>query len=393
MIFQTLDDKSECVGVYVDGQLHFDNIPNNLTTTWKYTGSLASIDNIEFIGLWTNGMSLEDCCPDEHIEELKACQNKLRAYLKSFKIAKINMNDHCMFDMIPQDFLMRFCEIKNKITKHVRENWDKPNNYQHLCDVYKLLHKIKYQSLNLSTQDCRHVMTSTRDREKAKTLMTSYKYIDYNLFGTVTGRLTTKPDSFPILTLRKEMRQMIKPNNDLFVCLDYNGAEVRTLLDLCGESQPDLDIHEWNCQHLFEQEVTRDECKVRFFAWLYDPSSDDIKSEHYDRKKVLDKWYVNGYINTPYKRNIKVEERKALNYLLQSTTSDRVLSKAVMIDKFLTKNNCSSYISHIVHDELVIDYSDEDRKFIPQIKEIFEDGYLSNVTAGKDYYNLKELKI
>ena len=27
MIFQTLDDKTECVGVYVDGKLHFDKIP------------------------------------------------------------------------------------------------------------------------------------------------------------------------------------------------------------------------------------------------------------------------------------------------------------------------------------------------------------------------------
>jgi hypothetical protein len=186
---------------------------------------------------------------------------------------------------------------------------------------------------------------------------------------------------------------MIKPNNDLFVCLDYNGAEVRTLLELCDEPQPTDDIHEWNSRHLFEQEIERDECKVRFFAWLYDPSSDDIKSAHYDRKKVLDKWYVDGYISTPYGRKIEVEERKALNYLLQSTTSDRVLSKAVEIDRYLVKNNCKSYISHIVHDELVIDYSDEDRNHISKIKEIFEDGYLCNLTAGKDYYNLKELKI
>jgi len=186
---------------------------------------------------------------------------------------------------------------------------------------------------------------------------------------------------------------MIKPQNDLFVCLDYNGAEVRTLLELNGEEQPDIDIHQWNSKHLFEQEIARDECKVRFFAWLYDPASDDIESEQYDRKKVLDKWYVDGYINTPYGRKIEVEERKALNYLLQSTTSDRVLSKAVEIDKFLVEKDCSSYISHIVHDEIVIDYCDNDRSLIPQIKQIFEDGYPCNLTAGKDYYNLKELKI
>ena len=392
MIFQTLDDKSECVGVYVNGQLHFDDIPDNLTVTWKYTGSLVDKD-IEFIGLWTNGLGLEECCPEEYADEFRQCRNKLHAYLKSFKIAKINMQDHCIFDMIPQDFLMQFCEVKNKITEHVRASWQKPSNYDHLSETARLLHKIKYQALNLSVQDCRHLLTATRDRDKAKTLMTNYRQIDYNLFGTVTGRLTTNPNSFPILTLRKDLRQMLKPQNDLFVCLDYNGAEVRTLIELNEEEQPDIDIHQWNSQNLFEQKITREEGKVRFFAWLYDPSSNDIESEQYDRKKVLDKWYVNGYINTPYGRKIQVEERKALNYLLQSTTSDRVLSKAVQIDEFLVENNCRSYISHIVHDEIVIDYCDEDRPLIPQIKQIFEDGYPCNLTAGKDYYNLKELKI
>ena len=392
MIFQTLDDKSECVGVYVDGQLHFDSIPSNLTTTWKYTGSLENKD-VEFVGLWTNGLELEECCPEEHAAELKQCRNKLEAYLKSFKIAKVNMRDHCIFDMIPQDFLMRFCEVKNKVTEHVKENWERPSNYEHLADVSKLLHKIKYQTLNWSTQDCRHLLVSSRDRDKAKLLLSNYRQIDYNLFGTVTGRLTTRPDSFPILTLKKELRQMVKPQNDLFVCLDYNGAEVRTLLELNGEEQPLIDIHEWNSRHLFEQEIEREECKVRFFAWLYDPESEDVKNSVYDKEKVLDKWYKDGYINTPYGRKIPVVERKALNYLLQSTTSDRVLSKAVLIDNFLSENNSDSYISHIVHDEIVIDYHDKDRKLIPQIKEIFEDGYPCNLTAGKDYYNLKELNI
>lgn len=392
MFFQSLDDKSECVGVYVDGKLYFEGIPNNLSKTWKYSGSLVGKD-IEYVSLYTGGKSMSEACDGQLRDEIESCHNKLGAYLKSFKIAKINMSDHCIFDLIPHDFLVQFCEVKNKATKHVYENYDKPANYDHLNSVQQLLHKIKYQNLNLVTSDCRHLMVSTRDREKVSTLVNNYKHIDYNIFGTVTGRLTTNSNSFPILTLRKEMRQMIKPNNDLFVCLDYNGAEVRTLIDLCNEEQPDIDIHSWNAKHLFEQEIERDECKVRFFAWLYDPESEDVKNSVYDKKKALDKWYKDGYIHTPYKRKIKVEPRKALNYLLQSTTSDRVLSKAVQIDKFLTANNCKSYISHILHDEVVIDYCDSDRKFISEIKQIFEDGYLCNLTAGKDYFNLKELKL
>lgn len=216
-------------------------------------------------------------------------------------------------------------------------------------------------------------------------------FIDYDIFGTVTGRLTTKQNSFPILTINKEIRQIVKPKNDLFVALDYNGAEVRTLLELQGIEQPSEDIHEWNCKHLFEQEVSREECKVRFFAWLYDPESTEINTNLYDRETLLETWYDGTHIRTPYGRCIEVEKRKAFNYLIQSTTADRVLGKAVEIDKIL--KNRTSTISHIIHDEIVLDYCDEDRDLIPTIKNVFESGFVSSVCAGKDAYNLKELVI
>jgi len=106
---------------------------------------------------------------------------------------------------------------------------------------------------------------------------------------------------------------------------------------------------------------------------------------------LLDKWYDGTHITTPYGRNIPVEQRKAFNYLIQSTTADRVLEKAVKIDKLLEGHK--SYVSHIIHDEIVLDYCDDDRSLIPLIRELFEDGFMSTVSAGKDGYNLKELEL
>ena len=100
MIFQTLDDKSECVGIYTDGRLYFDDLPTNLTTTWKYSGSLYNKE-VEYVGLYAGGADLCDCSPENLRDEIQACQNKLKAYLKSFEIAKVNMNDHCIYDLIP----------------------------------------------------------------------------------------------------------------------------------------------------------------------------------------------------------------------------------------------------------------------------------------------------
>ena len=71
------------------------------------------------------------------------------------------MNDHCIYDLIPSDFLKRFCEVKNKITQHVFETVEKPPIYEHLCELEKLLYKIRYQRMNLSTAGARQLFTKS----------------------------------------------------------------------------------------------------------------------------------------------------------------------------------------------------------------------------------------
>ena len=252
MYFQTLDDKTECVGVYKDGALHFDHIPEELSRTWKYTGSVRKAD-VEYAWLYANGASLKEAAPSELLEEYKVNVRKMNAFYKSFQIAKIDFNDHCIFDLIPKDALLQFCEIKNKITQHVFENTTKPDNYDFLCEASKLIHDIRYRPLNIDASDCRSIFTATNSRLGIKKIISGANYIDYNLFGTVTGRLTTSPGSFPILTMKKDFRKVIKPKNDWFISLDYNGAEVRTVLSLLGEAQPQEDIHLWNIENVFNK--------------------------------------------------------------------------------------------------------------------------------------------
>jgi len=142
---------------------------------------------------------------------------------------------------------------------------------------------------------------------------------------------------------------------------------------------------------VFSNSLTRDEAKVEFFAWLYNPDSNALNNDFYDKKKLLDKWYKDGYIITPYQRKMEVDDWRAMNYLIQSTTADRVLAKAAIIDEMLEGKK--SFVSHILHDEVVIDYSDEDRPLIKDVKAAFEDGYLSTMKAGKNYFELTGMEI
>tara|TARA_Y100000593_G_scaffold62611_1_gene115956 strand:- start:287 stop:1456 length:1170 start_codon:yes stop_codon:yes gene_type:complete len=389
LYFQTLDDKRQCIGIYKEGKIFFDSMPEDLRRTWSFTGSIKD-KKVEYAQIYANGKSLEEACPEEFKEELKQSNKRFGACIKSFGTAKIDPREHCLFDMVPYRFLMQFCEIRDKITRHVFENEQKPRNYALLSESYKLLHKIKYQELNVNTEGCRNLQLSTKDRKKVSQLL-QHRYVDYNLFGAATGRLTTHPKSFPILSVRKDFRSLLKPNNDWFLQLDYNSADVRTFINLIGEPQPEGDVHEWNVKNLFNGNCTREEAKVKFFAWLFNPDSNAVENKRYNRDNILDKWYKNGYISNPYKRKIKVEERKALSYLVQSTTNDRILDRAIEIDALLEGRK--SYIAFFIHDEVAIDFAQEDKDLLPKIKEIFEHGgFKSNISVGRDYYNLRNLK-
>ena len=220
------------------------------------------------------------------------------------------------------------------------------------------------------------------------------KPIYYNVFGSVTGRLATKQGSFPIMNLKKELANCVVPKNNLFVQFDLNGAEIRTLIAITSGDHPKEDVHEFHMKNIYRDLTTRDKAKKRFFAWLYNPNSEDYLTErYYNRDEVLKKYYVDGVVSTPLGRNIETDDYHALNYLLQSTSSDNCMKQACKINKFV--KNTRSFVHSVVHDSLTIDLDLNDRHLLPQIQEIFEDTQLgwfkSSVHAGRNLRDLVEV--
>ena len=110
---------------------------------------------------------------------------------------------------------------------------------------------------------------------------------------------------------------------------------------------------------------------------------------------MLEKYYMKGKVITPYDRAIDSDISKAVNYLIQSTTADLTIDRAVALDKVL--EGTKSKVAFIVHDEIVLDIHEEDRYKILELKEVFENNklgsFMANVKAGKNYGELKELKV
>jgi hypothetical protein len=217
--------------------------------------------------------------------------------------------------------------------------------------------------------------------------------IKYDLFGTVTGRLSTKEGSFPIMNLKNEIKDIVEPKWDCFIELDYNAAEIRTMISLMGQEQPQEDIHEWNIKNIFREDISREKAKQKFFAWLYNSENKTIDSEFYSKDALVEKFYSEQekILRSPLGRRTNCDRFHALNYLLQSASSDNCLDRVNKIHRYLRDRK--SYVAFTIHDCVIIDLHRDDRHLIPEIKQIFEDTKLGKfVTGCKIGRNLGELE-
>tara|TARA_R100000664_G_C2752102_1_gene139388 strand:+ start:1149 stop:2333 length:1185 start_codon:yes stop_codon:yes gene_type:complete len=394
LIFQTLDSKNECVGVYAEGQLHYEEYPSNLTATWGYAPYLS--DNIEFAFLYAGGKKLGDMCPSELKEEYDRTAQKLKSYLRSFRLSRVDLGQNCFFDLVPRRFLLEYYSVRNKITEHVLKQHKKPDRYDFLLGLTKVAHDIKSRKLNVDSTQFAKFRTDQKTKAFYKKLNKTEPFISYNIFGTVTGRFTVAKKSFPILTFPKKYRKILKPNNDRFVEFDYNAAELRTLLALSKVPQPQGDIHGWIVKHVFGGSITREESKIKTFAWLYNSEAENYKLEKsFNKEALVSEYWKDGSITNPFGRTMQCERKNALNYLIQSTTSDLFLYQ--MIEVFKMLENRKSYISFCMHDSLVIDFSTEDKDLVSSLYEIFSKTklgrYKTNISLGRDYGSMRKMDL
>lgn len=394
MLFQLMDNKTDCAGTYIDGSFVWDKIPDGVSKTWAYSEHLYGRD-IDYANLLVGGRSLNDVCPDHLSDRWQAAEKRLKSHYRALNTSKIDLNDVCFYDVVPQRHLQDYFDAKNEITAWIFDNVEVPKHYQLLKRIQMATKELRRHPVNLNSFA---IYCISAEDQKAKQLYDQFgdrtPYVDYDIFGTITGRLTTKRDSFPILNLKKELKVHVRPNNDVFLELDFNAAEVRTMLALQGHKQPEEDIHEWNIRNVFKKDISREEAKTNLFAWLYNEESTSIKSDFYNRESLREEYYRDGKIETPFGRTIDAPVRKALNYLLQSASSDNTLDRFCKISNFLRATR--SHVAFVVHDSVVIDMHKDDRFLIPELVSMFGDTRLGrfkvNCSIGKNLGKMKEFK-
>ena len=394
MFFQLLDNKFDCAGTYIDGQFIWDRVPDGLSRTWAYSDHLYG-KNIDYAQLLVAGKSLDAVCPPHLAQRWEEANRILKGHYKAINTSSIDISDVCFYDLVPQKHLQHYFDTKNEITRWVFDNVEKPQHYNLLKRTQASVKELKRHPVNLNVMGLYH---DSKNDPKAKHLYDAFgertPFVDYDIFGTITGRMTTKKNSFPILNLKTELKKHVRPTNDVFLELDFNAAEVRTMLALQEHKQPEEDIHEWNIKNIFKKDLSREKAKTKLFAWLYNEESNAIQSDFYDRESLRERYYDGEEVQTPFGRTIKAPVRKALNYLLQSSSSDNTLDRFCKISNFLRATR--SHVAFVVHDSVVIDLHQDDRFLIPQLSDMFGDTKLGrfrvNCSLGKNLGGMKEFK-
>jgi len=394
MLFQTLDDKKNCVAVCVDQKLIKDEIPENLTKTWSYSAFLKG-KNIDYAQLYVEGRNLIDVCPDHLKENWSYINDRLKSFYLSFKEAKVSLRENCFFDLVPEKFLIEYCYLKDEITNHILTNHERPKNYEFLREMTEFLTDLKYEDLNLNLDN----LSPEEAIEFRRKTKNKKNYVDYDLFGSVTGRLSETKNTFPILHLNKNLRSAIEPKNDWFVEFDMNGAELRTSLGLLNMPQPEGDIYQWISSNALNN-LNRTDTKKVTIEWLYN-SHNPVYNQQKDALNKLFKkdalkamYWVDGFIHTGFGRKIECDEHHAIPYLNQSTFIDLFHRQTLKLNKKLTKK---TKIAFLIHDCLVLDLADEEKSELPELIEELSNTKFGkfpvNVKIGNNYGNMKKVKI
>ncbi len=393
------------MGVYTDGSLYFhpEEFPEGLSKTWKYVSYLSGLD-IEYASLYLEGRSLIEILPEYLLDDWGDVNSKVTSFKRSLTISQVDMSENCFFDLAPTRLLVEYCEVKNRITEYILKNLSKPKRYEFYKQASIMLSDIDSRNINIDTSKVRSYLTHKKLGNQARTILSSSKSVKYNLFGTKTGRFTTVKNTFPILTLAKEFRFSVNPQNDFFIELDFNGAEVRTLLGLLQKKQPSCDVHQFHIDNLLGGKYTRGHAKESFFAWLYgskravDKETSEKLSLFYERDDLLAKYWDGKNVVTPYGKRIPCESAHyALNYLVQSTAAELTIKQALKINYLLKQKFSGSFLAFIIHDAIVLDMKNEDRHLLKYVKSMMSStnfgSFMVNTKKGSNLGNLREVEI
>ena len=168
-IIQTLDIENNCSGIYctdlnqfkLDG---FQHLLKDCEYTWKHS-QIIDEEKVKFLFIYTRGEDLEKYSKDQ--PTFIACRERLEAHARAAKLAKIDLENDCFFNLLPKHQLVKWFMLRQHALNDLLRQETTPTDYE-------ILHKA-------------HVLTETIARQSCHFRGKTGK-VQYIIFGSVTGR-------------------------------------------------------------------------------------------------------------------------------------------------------------------------------------------------------------
>jgi hypothetical protein len=361
---------------YFEDGSYCDNLnKNEKYITWQFSDEDC---DVEYLSIYANKLYLTEICSEAQRKQLYEIRSLIFNQIKALKVCNISVFDN-IFKYFPNFIIEKYLKIYFNILNDVKIKYNKPLDYDFIIKIYKLCNLFSNHSLKLDDLEM---------KEKYGNKIILHPF-------TITGRLSSVSKTFPILNLKKEKRVHIKPNNHYLLELDFNAADIRIFLALCGKEQPKEDVYEFLNRKLYNSLSNREDVKIKLFQILYSeyPEEFEFINKYFDISLLKETYFHTNYIKTPYNKIIECEEKYVISYLCQSTLAYILFESCFKINDFL--KNRKSYCKFTIHDSLIIDLHIEDIKYIKEIKNIFCNTqfgeFMANVKIGKDFYNMEKI--
>lgn len=315
-------------------------------------------NDILYLNCILKNRNIEDFIENSHLLFLfKTKSTNFKNKLKSILLCNIKRSD--FFSFLEIDDVISYYEIYNTVVHFILKTIEIPKDYRYLKYAYICSELISENTLKFENNSVK---------------------IRYNPF-TRFGRYSTHPDSFNILSLKKDKRSLIQySENYTYFEFDYNAFEIRTLFALLSINQPYEDLYE-KLHKLCKDNLDRDHFKNDLISKLYSKNED--KTSLY--KLLIDKKFyqkyqiINGKVENIFGKIMDCDTFHLLSRVLQSSSACILFSQMYKLFQYLISNKLKSKILFSIHDSICLAIHDKEIGIIKDIKNILEDVEISEI--------------
>ena len=297
------------------------------------------------------------------------------------------------------------------ISKHYEESEAIFSKIEHTVKKYTLTHPT-FQFQNFKTTEIFYQIEKNGIKLNKDCFIDYYKgklqypefnlsksriYSQYNLY-TTTSRPSNTYNSINFAALNKDdgERMCYKPENDMFVELDFQGYHPRLIGNLINYKFPDTE----NTYDVLGKElgVSRQEAKELTFKQLYGGVWNQYENKPFFKDIIpyvdglWDTLQYGGTLTTENKIFIRdtlenINPQKLFNYIVQSTETSTNVKLLESVFNYLTDKKTKLVL--YTYDAFLFDYAKEDGEIFTTIKELLQ--YPVSIKQGNSYHGLNKI--